>query len=94
MSSTPSHLLQARLVEQCGHHPLHDPDLGAQPECEQHHEEQAGPQRGAGDLGEHLCHDNEGEAGALGRGVQFAHQGAVPQTRSTAIQNYRIDGTV
>ena len=52
-------------------------DLGAEAETEQHHEEEGGPEGGAGDLGEHICHDDEGESCSLGRVVQLSGQGAV-----------------
>ena len=71
-------MLEAGLVEECADHSLQDPDLGAQAEAEQHHEEERGPEGGPGDLGEHVSHHDEGEPGALGGVVQLLDQGAVP----------------
>ena len=70
-------MLEARLVKQGAHHALEDADLRAEAETEQHHEEQGGPEGGAGDLGEHVRHDDEGESCPLGRVIQLLDQGAV-----------------
>ena len=71
------HVLQAGLVEQGGDDPLQDPDLRAEAEGEQHHEEQGRPEGSSGDLGEDVRHDDEGESCSLGRVVQLSGQGAV-----------------
>ena len=72
-------VLEAGLVKQSAHHALEDADLGAEAETEQHHEEEGGPEGGAGDLGEHVRHDDEGESCSLGRVIQLLDKGTVLQ---------------
>ena len=67
------------MVKQGGGETLNDANLGAEAEGEQHQEEESGPEGRPGDLGEHICHHDEGEPGPLGRVVQLLHQRAVPQ---------------
>ena len=60
---------------------LHDANLRPDTQGHQHEEEEAGPDGGSGDLGEHVRHHYEGEAGALGRVVQLGLEGTVLQPR-------------
>ena len=68
--------------------------LSPEPEREEHHEEQSGPEGSPGDLGEDVRHHDEGETGSLSRVVQLLHQGTVLEAVSLIRVQSGINGIV
>ena len=65
--------------EHGAHETLEDPDLGPQPERQQHEEEERRPGLGPRQLREDVRHHDEGEPRPLRRVVQLGLKAAVPE---------------